>query len=240
MSEQGLPACCSKASRQQPQHVPAPAPTRSAGRKPGKDSGSYRRPPDLLFLQALPQAAFAPDAEALAESNLKGFANTSMVLIETNIHQSAPCSESTSSAKDHLSPAGLDTVPQQQCRSRLAAGSLLPAMPKPRPPSQPGHHPSRHTAAMGPRRRRGRGEVKAAGGHERTPHHRNVPCGTSTHARVGNGVGGLRGHQAKLLCVPVDTCVGNKAPRLRDHRAGEETESRAVGSLLSRLVQPPA
>lgn len=96
-------------------------------------------PPDLLFLQAFPQAAFAPDAEALAESNLKGFANTSMVLIETNIHQSAPCSESTSSAKDHVSPAGSDTVPQQQCQSRLATGSLLPALPEPRPPSQAAH-----------------------------------------------------------------------------------------------------
>lgn len=153
VSERGLPARCSKASRQQPQHVPAPAPTRSAGWKPGKDSGSYCCPPDLLFLQAFLQADFAPDAEALAESNLKGFANTSMVLIETNIHQSAPCSESTSSGKDHVSPAGLDTVPRQQCQSRLAAGSLLPALPT-LWGSRPGHPPSQDAAAMGPRCRR--------------------------------------------------------------------------------------
>lgn len=141
-----LPAV-QRQGRQQPQHVPALALTRSAGRKPGKDSGSYRRPPDLLFLQAFLQADFAPDTEALAESNLKGFANTSMVLIETNICQSVPCSESTSSRKDHISPAGSDTVPQQQCQSRLPAGSLLPALPEPWGMC-PGCPPSQHADVM--------------------------------------------------------------------------------------------
>lgn len=86
------------------------------------------RPP---LPQALLQADFAPDAAALAESNLKGFANTSMVLIETNIHQSASRSDSTSSGKDHSSPADLGTVSWQQPWSSMATGSLLPVLPVP-------------------------------------------------------------------------------------------------------------
>lgn len=98
---QRLPATARSSQR----HSSSPfRPRRSAGRKPGKDSGSYCRPQDLLFLQAFLQAGFSADAEALAESNLKGFANTSMVLIETNIHQSALRSESTSSEKNHIPP----------------------------------------------------------------------------------------------------------------------------------------
>lgn len=95
-------------------------------------------PPPPPQTSSFRKADFPPDTEALAESNLKGFANTSMVLIETNIHQSAPRSESTGSGKDHVSPAGSDAVPRQRWQSRLAAGSLLPALSAPWG-TRPGH-----------------------------------------------------------------------------------------------------
>lgn len=136
-------------ARSSQRHSSSPfRPRRSAGRKPGKDSGSYCRPQDLLFLQAFLQAGFSADAEALAESNLKGFANTSMVLIETNIHQSALRSESTSSEKNHIPPAAWDTVPWQKCRS---GNSPLAAASAARAPCAVGQAPSTqpHPPAQG-------------------------------------------------------------------------------------------
>lgn len=127
--EWGQPARCSKAgsshstSLLQPRHAP-----RDGNLARIQAPTPAPRPP---LPQALLQADFAPDAAALAESNLKGFANTSMVLIETNIHQSASRSDSTSSGKDHSSPADLGTVSWQQPWSSMATGSLLPVLPVP-------------------------------------------------------------------------------------------------------------
>lgn len=228
-------ACPLFTGKQQPQHNPAPAPTCSAGWKPGRDSGSYCCPPDLLFLQAFLQADFAPDTGALAESNLKGFANISMVLIETNIHQSAPCFESTSSGKDHVSPARSDTVSRQWCQNCLGTGSRLPALPVPRGTS-PNHPPSQHTAPTGPWCWR-REEVNAAGEHEGTPHRQNVPCGRSTQARADNLLGGRCEHQAQLLCAPINTCMENKAPCTQDHHADKEMQMSFSASSATCLTQ---
>ena len=219
---------CSKAGRRQPPHVPAPTPTCSAGRKPGKDSGSCRHPPDLP--QAFLQAGSPPDTEALAASNLKGFANTSMVLSETNIRRSAPCSERTSSGKDRVCPAASDTVSRQPCRSCLAAGSLLP-QPCPRRgarvPATGPQPPWDHAA----------GGEEGGGCSRRAPHHRNAPCGGSTQAGQRHG---------RLLWAPsaASPCSHQYLHGLqsstRDHCAARRIQGRTMSHFLSLLLQPPA
>lgn len=106
-----------------------------------------------------------------------------------------------------------------------------------RPPSQPTHSP------VGPRCWRTE-EVNAAGEHEGTPHHQNVPCGRSTQARADNWVGGCCGHQAQLLCAPINTCTENKAPCAPEHHAGKEMQmspfSASSATCLTQARRPEA